>query len=1100
VTTTTARGLLKAVDRLSFRDRQRLLAEHGRRLAGTAELTGLLDDLHGRDEFARRTGLLLARVAGERGHVERCLSGVETSVLRDALRAAVRLGLPAAVLVARLPGLASAMRTTLYQEVRRRGATELAEALLPVAHARFGDHEAAGLLPVCTPETVAAALPELAYAVTGWRRIGLRHPRVFLDHVDAALTTTPRADWGRLVNDLGGGLAVTALTEPGRVLSVLERVAPHAPLPASLGRTMGALGRHDASLLLGLLVHPRRGNLPGGRTLWRSLLGASDVELARLGRTKHSEGLHRFLRVVPPARRAVVYAAVIGDRPPLHTGLPTTILDLLPSATRVEYARRLLGTPAVLDSPVNRLAITARLPWPEAAPALVDATRRSTADERADAYHCLIEGAAASRDPEVFADMLGMLSRLAGDQDPVRQHALGTLAKAPPWLFRTADLALVATLMTDAAQARDCSPRTQQAVRTLAGRLIREGALTGRPDLVDTGLLGLSAFGRHRQFPHLGRLDHDLPRGGEHQVFEALRPRLERDAQRGEFELVISLARSLGRRAWAMPGLQELVAQARKATDDQMVSRAVTLWLAPPASRDERLGEVFRTDRSTIVFPAVCEGIGTRRTDLLDDVFTKPLHGRFLKKGRRHVPRFESGFGRWLPRQVAAYAELVARVAEERTAQVWERAASVRRLGQLPGTTGRLLGFLADEDLMVVEAALGALAWTDEPAEVLPHLLTHVNGDRARVAVYAASRCARFVPPDRLAEALAPALTASKVTSRKEAVRLLATHRAAGAVATLTAAWAEPDQHRDVRRALVSAAGRLLDDERVWPLLTEAAGAGHAVATAVLDVGPHAIAERHRPRYAGLVRAVAAAGDQDTAQLGLAALSSWLRWDPACVTLLTGRVTDLASTATWRVALRTLVTACATTEDPEPLRAVAARLAEAGHVPARDRDLPARQRVLALAEAVCSEVRSRPVLHRAAEELAGTLAGRPTLRRSAIDLAVAAVSVDEGHDALVRVAELADTPRWAWYAHDAVRQGVGWWARRVPEDRLHGLALALVGHTASPVVPLLGAAVVSVAGEEAGWPARWRELLGELRAHQDPDVRLAALDTFTDPE
>lgn len=1102
-----AGGLLQTINGLSFGDRQRLLAEYARRLAGSAELAGVLDDLHGQGEFARQIAVQLAGIAGEPEYVERCVSGVETSVLRQALNVAIRLSVPVAVLAARLPTLPSAVRIGLYQQIRRRGATELAETLLPLVRDRFGDQEAALLLPVCTPETVAAVLPELEYAVTGWGRIGRRHPDVFLDYVDTALAATPRSGWTRLLSTVGAGLAVAALAEPDRVLALLERVVPDASLPGAIDRTMGALARHDPPRLLAVLLHPRRdGYLPGGRKLWEALLGASDAELAALGRALGGWRLQRFLRVLPPARRAGVYSGAIGDRTPTAAGLPWTVLDLLPAAVREERARWLLSLRAVADDPTARLAVTARLPWSQAREPLLDATRKASAQERAEAYTCLVGAAAASRDPQVFAGMLGSLSRLTNEQDPVRQTALQALAEVPPWLFRTVDLTLVASLMTDAAQARDCSNQTQQAVRKLAGRLIREGALTRQPALVDTGLGGLSALGQNRPWLPLSRLDHDLPRGGEHQVFEALRPRLERDARRGRFEMTLSLTDGLGRRAWAMPDLQELVGKARKAADDHVVRTAITLWLRPPATRDERLAEVFRADRSTIVIPAVQDGIGWLRTDLLDEVFSTPLHGRFLKKNHRYVPTFSGCFHRWLPRQAAAYTELVGGVAALKKASPWERAAAVRRLGPIPGTADRVREFLTDTDIMVVEAALGALAWTGEPAQVLPDLLAHVDNDRARVAVYAATRCVRYVPPDQLAAALAPALTARKVTSRKEAVRLLAAHHATGAAEALAAAWAEPDQHRDVRRALVSAACRLLDDERVWPLLTAAASTEHAVATAVLDLDPHTIAERHRPRYVALVRAVADAADPDTARLGLTALSTWTRWDTASTELLADRVTNLASTATWRPALRTLVTNCTVTEDPEPLRAVATRLAEAAgaiDAPGPDRDLPARQRILVLADTIRTGATTSSTLRQAAAVLADTLTGSPTLRRPAIELAVAAVPLDPTADdttALLRVTELADTPLWAWHAHHALRDAVSQRMARIPQNHLHNLATTLATHPTSPAAQLLAVAIASHAGTETGWPPHWLELIANLRHHPHADVRLAALDTFTTTE
>jgi hypothetical protein len=712
---------------------------------------------------------------------------------------------------------------------------------------------------------------------------------------------------------------------------------------------------------------------------------------------------------------------------------------------------------------------------------------------------CLIAVGAASRDPEVFADVLGLLTRLRNEQDPVRHDALRALTEVPPWLFRTADQSLVVGFVTDAAQARDCSRPTEQMARKLAARMVREGALTRDEELVDAGLRGFAAFGKSRAWLWLASIGEDLPRGAEHQMFEALRPRLENDAREDRFGLLLQLAAGLGRRAWTMPGMQELLDRARKAADDQTVRQATELWLDPPATRDERLAEVFHADRSTITIQAVASGIGWRRTDLLDEVFRKPLHGRFLKKGVRHVPRFAGCFHRWLPRQVERYASLVGEVAASKTAQSWERAQAVRQLRQCPGVADRLRALLLDENVMVVEAALEALAWTEEPAQVLPDLLAHANDDRAKVAIYAASRSARFVPPAQLATALAPALAATKVTTRKEAVRLLALHHAEDAVETVLAEWSNPDQHRDVRRALVAASVRLLDAERVWSLLADAVEREDEVATAVLGVSPDSIAPRHRPRYASLVRTVAEAEDPDTARLGLAALSAWIRWCPEGMDVLTERVTDLTTTATWLPALGTLVNACATLVDPIPLRTAATRLA-AADLTVDGRDLPARQRLLALVKLVCNAAATSPVLRHAARDLAATLATAPTLRRPAIELAIAAVPLEAGAedvDALQRVVQLADTPVWAWHAHNTLRTTLSWRGRvaRIPQPHLYDLATTLAART-GPAGPLLALAIVTSAGDETGWP-RWRELIGALRRNANPDVRDAALDTFT---
>ena len=306
--------------------------------------------------------------------------------------------------------------------------------------------------------------------------------------------------------------------------------------------------------------------------------------------------------------------------------------------------------------------------------------------------------------------------------------------------------------------------------------------------------------------------------------------------------------------------------------------------------------------------------------------------------------------------------------------------------------------------------------------------------------------------------------------------------------------WHEPDQHRDVRRAVVSAARWCLPD--AWPLLEAAPASELAVATAVLDLDPFTVAPAHRQRYAGLVRTVAGADDQDLARRGLVTLAWWARWDADGTRMLVDRVADLAKTASWREALAALVAGCATTEDPAALADVVTRLLATPDGPATaDRDLPVRQRILAVADLVAHRAFEAPALRAAAGTLAGVLTAEPTLRGPAIDLAAAAVPFEpdgDGTAALRRVGELADTPRWAWHAHHAVAGRLRGRVARLPQAHLYELA------TAAP--PLLGLAIAGEAGPEAGWPQRWRAFVTGLREHPDTEVRLTALDTFTTRE
>src|SRR5262249_59848818 len=97
--------------------------------------------------------------------------------------------------------------------------------------------------------------------------------------------------------------------------------------------------------------------------------------------------------------------------------------------------------------------------------------------------------------------------------------------QVPPWLYRAAEAATVLGLMSDAARARDCSWLTQGAIRALADRLIRQGAVSGQGELVEAGLAGLEALGQRVSWLNLYGLDRALPRAAEHGVFAALPPR-----------------------------------------------------------------------------------------------------------------------------------------------------------------------------------------------------------------------------------------------------------------------------------------------------------------------------------------------------------------------------------------------------------------------------------------------------------------------------------------------------------------------------------------------------------------------------------------------
>ncbi|MCZ4516707.1 hypothetical protein O3Q52_53140, partial [Streptomyces sp. ActVer] len=433
-------------------------------------------------------------------------------------------------------------------------------------------------------------------------------------------------------------------------------------------------------------------------------------------------------------------------------------------------------------------------------------------------------------------------------------------------------------------------------------------------ELVNWALRTLVRISGNTGRADLGRLDAKLRRGQEHQVYEALRPWIEAGAEKSDYSLAFSLARAVGRRAAGMPELQELLWQAVRFGSDGTVRDAVELWLEPPATRDERAARVLSLEPSAGTLWPVLDVITRRRTDLLDVLLADiPPYGRFLTKGSPWTVPVSHYVRRWLPRQQEAVARQLGEQAADAGLPSYTRVAAIAQGAWIPGAgVGLVRDWTGSSDVVLAEAALGALAHTGRPGDALPELLAHAGNDRARVAVYAATRASRHVAPSQLVGQLREVLLGPgvKVTSRKEAARLAAARLPIPVAAgLLTEAYERPGAHLDVRAACVAFAGALLTEESVWTLLHDASGAEPVLRAAVLRVSPLDLPERHRARYAGLVRDVSATDDPATANLAFAALSHWAPWSPDAPTVLASATADLSNRTSWRAAAQGLVVA-----------------------------------------------------------------------------------------------------------------------------------------------------------------------------------------------
>ncbi|MFJ2011074.1 hypothetical protein ACIQJ8_06515 [Streptomyces globisporus] len=1080
-----AAALLDALEPLPHTERRGELAVRARRLAAQGALRAVLVELADGDPYERRIAVIAAAVGGDAEWIGACLADEDAVVRGHALRAARTLGVPDSAYEKAFADAPAAVRRHLVRAIVVDRRTALADRLVITARDMYGDIEAARLLPGCSATTVAALLPELRRSTDCWSSLGHHHPGPLLDSAEeelAGLPATARDAWWQ---DDGHtrGIAAALPALPERVLDLLEQFGPKR-LPTALHGPFGRLVAADPARVARLAIRPdvctHLHRALSGTQLRRLVRALPDALLVELGRSAPDQ-LAALLCALPPGRRAALHEAVTDGRGEGASGttVDTGLLAALPRNRVAPVARRLAERARDRGGDAAVLLATSYLPFEEGRGPLLAATRGPV------------------------AAVLEELLRLRNEQDPVRSAALTALAGVKPALFTDAVEPLLDRVAADAVEARDSSPATRSALGRLAVGVLREHAVTGQRDLLNWALRTLVRITGSSGSADFGRLDRTLRRGQEHTVFEALRPWLEAGAERSDYGLALALARAVGRRADAMPGLQELLWQAVNYGEPSAARSAVTLWLRAPAGRDERVERLLARHPSAVALPEVRRVVTHRRTDLLEACLDgTPPRGRFLAPGAPWTVEV-AGAERWTPgRQRAAQGAVERTVADEKL-PLHLRTAALGRLARIPGRgADAVRPWTSDEDVVIAEAALAALPHTDRPADALPDLLAHAGDDRARVAMYAAGRAAAHTRPSLLAPLLA-ARTApgtGKVTSRKEVVRLAAELLPrAEAAALLADAYGKPDQHVDVRAACVTAGTPLLGDVRMWEVAEHAAGGERALRVAVLRAHPTELDPALRPRYARLIQDLCRTGDDILAALAHTALVPWLPWAPHAAAALVEAVTDLDRRGRWRSAADALVNASLTVPDTNRALIRALSLLATGETAddaGAERDRPARRRIGHLARTL--SLRTGPNNRQVAAVLAEagrTLATQRDLMPDAVALLARSLDLaadpDPLHTGLVELAALhAGRPALAARTAATVgRRVVGYRGAEIGDPDALLLVVARLAATGDPAEGLLAAELTVACGLRTGWTGPWRTQLRMLRQHPCDDVR-----------
>ena len=1109
--------LVAEMDRGTHADRARRLAELGRDHAADPALGPLLDALAARSPYEHQLALLAAVVAGDAPRVLAALSDPVVGVRSFAFAHLAQLDVPDDVLSGLLPLSSQADRAKLLRAIVRGRRTALADRLIDEVRRARGDHEAASLLSGCSPDVVARLLPELDHAVSNWSALARRQPDLVLGHVERTLAAASPRRRDRAWNTFGPALAAISRDQPDAVLDLVERHGPAGVIPHALVGELGRLTRHAPGRIAALVLHPAyrerlvNGGPPRGVARNARFLDREAQTQVAVALADDDQLLARFLANIAPSDRAALFEAAYEHVDTTRSVWSTELLDVLPHVVRQAEARRIIALRTIQAHPALVLHHRAALGIAEARPALEAGTRVALAEERGRAYQLLAECTARSRDVDELTVTLATFERLRNEQDPVRALACLGLARVPAVIVDERHAAGIDAVLTAVLEARDTSATTTTALRRWMLALLHAHATDPDGAVFAFALTSLDRLAGPSGTLQLGRLDHILPRGAERPLLATLLPRLRRDAARDHFDLTFALVDALARRADDLDDLQDLLARATRHRRDDVVRQAVVRWLQPPATRSARVEVLVRRDASFLALDPVLRTVATRRQDLLDPLFEKRrVRGRFLSGNARFVPIIQQGTATWLPRQHLAYAAALQQLIDDEGTKGWSVTGAIRVLAQLPGVgLDALAPYLASDDVVRLEAALAALAWTDRPGDALITLLSYAGGDRARVAVYAATRAARFVPAGALGVALAGVLDAddAKITSRKEALRLLGIHRPPGSLDTLLWLGHQDDLHRDLRITIGRSVRAFLDDERAWGVLDRLAAGDADQARSLLETPPDLLARRHRARFGALVVGVTAHPDRLARQSAFSVLAPWAPYAPAAPAAATGCLDDLAGGDAWRTAATALVAMVADGDGADELAAFVAAAARTPDDPEHDagpeRDLPRRQRLTTVVHQLAGlpyEDRSR--LRSRLAALAASLDVDATLRPAAVALSIAAIDWADPTDGLRSlvdrvagrplVAAGIGGPLGAALHRDRAR-----WGPDACADAVDAILADGAGDAGAALVAL---AVIEAAGARVGWDDAWRARLRERRADDDVEVATAARSVITTPE
>lgn len=1108
--------VLKDLDSLGYSDRMKRIALLGRQHKEDAAYSNLLLSLlEGGGAYEAQLALTGASVVNDANIV---LFALKHPKAGGRNRAA---GLLPKVVTARdihieseIVTMSHDCRHKLLRSIADTYRQDWAERLLPLVFTRWGGKEASLLLSACGEETVRNRLTELGYALRNWRTLTKRHPDLVAVYFQTSLKSAPPREKGNVWWRFSSAIEVLSILRPNIVLECALKHGPMDTIHPVLKQQLGSLVQVNPDAVFELLTreesrsHLMAHGVPEGVLKRKSLLSIDQwTKLATL-LADHPLHVAALLGTLAPSHRGKIFEAAYEEDKRKLRIFPEKLLDVLPHKLRDREAARMQGLREINDHRDKMLSITARRLIIHSREKLEQEAYVSNSDDRATAYAQLIKSTALSR--RGMDETLLFLTRIKNDQDVVRGAVMAELSNCPTPIFKEEHVGELTLLVDSVIEARDTSFGTRAATEKLAFAILRDHA--SEPG---SGLLkfSLRTFGRlakrDGQFMLSPMRWGNLPKSVVKILFDEIYSLGVEANKRENYNFVLQMADSFGKSGHRLPKLQLLLEELVKAKS--VPPQAIRHWLAPYQTRDERVKELLARDKSFISVNEVFMHLHQKRQEWLDPFISGAvIKGELLSGKTIYLVPATEGFHRWLPRQQKSLGALLERVALDAKRSYYERSAAIRSLARMPDfCSDKLLELLQDEEVSVVEAALYAHSLLEEPEKALPILLDNLDGDRARVAMYAIPRCIRRVKPILLTSMLTELLNRDKlkITVRKEAIRLLGAFKSSDSMSLLIREFEKPNAHKDVIIAIGHAAKQWLDDERSWAIMRSMASSLQSdIARSLLNQHPEELPIDARPRYLQLIVEVAGHADAAVGRDAFHAMTRWAQGSEEIIAATAARaIVNLEDSSRWKAAMDALIVICRDGKVNEQVIEIYKKLAGTEvrdeWNAAAERDLPHRQRLLRLTDKLTSLPKNvRRALALLYLGIIDCLGPNETMKHTVIKLYLAVIDwnhVEEAVAYLNRVIHyLTRQPHLLNYTYRQIAQDLkaskGHWS---PEAVLE--IVDTMGAEDCFESLYIGLSLLEVAGTTLLWSPDCTNRLRAYRNHENAAICSLALDIWT---